>query len=118
MKLEELEWGNHWFSITYPFKISNDLAANIESTRQNFRKHIGSVTLFASYGLFSFINSLPYDIPTRILTQISKKITMGMSSIPDLGDGFDFNGMKSKGFFAVGPAMLESLTMFYFFNCN
>jgi len=48
----------------------------------------------------------------------TSKLTMSFSSLPNIADGFSLGGMKSKGFYGIGPACSEMQTMFLFIPCD
>jgi len=61
------------------------------------------MNLLGSYGLATITNMMPYNIPHMLYDFNTSKFTMGYSSMPDLGQGFNFDGMKTKGFLGIGP---------------
>ena len=105
--LKTMTFGNYWLAATLPLWVSDSLQTNIEASSKYYRQYIGSLDLIGFDGIINVANMLPYNLASIGQRFLTSKMTMGFSSLPSLNDGFNWEGMKSNGFWAIAPAISE-----------
>ena len=89
--------------------LTSDFNKAIQHSKRVLKTMMSPYQILGYEFLKNNLNLLPYNMMTIVYNHSSRTTSFGFSSIPGPPDGFLFHGMKSRGMYAMFPAVGEQL---------
>lgn len=107
-KISDMQPGNFWYPCVMPIKLTSDFLYSLLSAKSTSKKYAGTMGTLGYMALQS-LHNLPFNLANVFYILPSRNCSFGFSSVPGPVDGWLFNGIKTKGFYAFYPSLCEQL---------
>ena len=111
MQIKDTQFGNRWYPCVQPLKLTSDFKESLSSVK-DITSRFANAGQSLGYQLMLEFHNLPFNLFNQIYWYNSAATTIGFSSVQGPADGFQFNGVKTKGMYTGFMPVGEQLCSF------